>query len=121
MSEQGGESRRGFLKCMSWAGTGLVWTLAGGVPAPVALEAAARPAAARPFSFVQISDSRLGFSKPFAADTRVTFREAVAKPCRPTSCAACWACAKSASSPATTPCRSPTRPWPEPLFQRDYS
>jgi hypothetical protein len=79
MSEQGGESRRGFLKCMSWAGTGLVWTQAGGVPASVALEAAARPAAARPFSFVQISDSRVGFSKPFAPHTRVTFREAVAK------------------------------------------
>ena len=27
-----GVDRRGFLKCMAWAGTGLVWTFAGGVP-----------------------------------------------------------------------------------------
>ena len=33
--------RRGFLKCMTWAGTGLVWTMAGGVPAALGLEAAA--------------------------------------------------------------------------------
>ena len=24
--------RRGFLKCMTWAGTAMVWTVAGGVP-----------------------------------------------------------------------------------------
>src|SRR5258707_5924842 len=24
--------RSGFLKCMAWAGTGLVWTMSGGVP-----------------------------------------------------------------------------------------
>ena len=27
-----GVDRRGFLKCMAWAGTGLVWTMSGGVP-----------------------------------------------------------------------------------------
>jgi hypothetical protein len=27
-----GIDRRGFLKCMAWAGTGLVWTFSGGVP-----------------------------------------------------------------------------------------
>ena len=27
-----GIDRRGFLKCMAWAGTGLVWSFAGGVP-----------------------------------------------------------------------------------------
>ena len=27
-----GVDRRGFLKCMAWAGTGLVWTLSGGIP-----------------------------------------------------------------------------------------
>jgi hypothetical protein len=25
-----GVDRRGFLKCMAWAGTGLVWTMSGG-------------------------------------------------------------------------------------------
>src|SRR5579872_1853894 len=77
--EASGESRRGFLKCMTWAGTGLVWTMAGGVPASIGLEAAAATAKATPFSFVQVSDSHIGFSKPFNPDTRVTFREAIAK------------------------------------------
>src|SRR5271154_2616433 len=74
-----GESRRGFLKCMTWAGTGLVWTLAGGVPASIGLEAAAATTKTAPFSFVQISDSHIGFAKPFNPDARVTYREAVAK------------------------------------------
>ena len=26
-----GVDRRGFLQCMAWAGTGLVWTVTGGV------------------------------------------------------------------------------------------
>ena len=81
MSEiEDGESRRGLLKCMAWAGTGLVWTLAGGVPASVGLEAAAATTRARPFSFVQISDSHIGFATPaINADARATYREAVAK------------------------------------------
>ena len=74
-----GQSRRGFLKCMSWAGTGLLWTLAGGVQASIGLEAAAAPRKAAPFSFVQVSDSHVGFMKPANPDSRVTFREAVAK------------------------------------------
>jgi hypothetical protein len=74
------ESRRGLLKCMAWAGTGLVWTLAGGVPASIGLEAAAATRKARPFSFVQVSDSHVGFAKPaINADARATFREAIAK------------------------------------------
>ena len=27
-----GIDRRNFLSCMAWAGTGLLWTMAGGVP-----------------------------------------------------------------------------------------
>jgi 3',5'-cyclic AMP phosphodiesterase CpdA len=79
-TDDGGESRRGLLKCMAWAGTGLVWTLAGGVPASVGLEAAAATRGARPFSFVQVSDSHIGFSKPaINADARATFKQAIAK------------------------------------------
>ena len=77
--EADGASRRGFLKCMTWAGTGLVWTVAGGVPASIALGAEAAAMKATPFSFVQVSDSHIGFSKPFNPDARVTFREAIAK------------------------------------------
>jgi Icc protein len=78
MSDEG-DSRRGFLKCMTWAGTGLVWTMAGGVPASLGLEAVAKTRRAAPFSFVQVSDSHVGFSKPFNPDSRVTYREAIAK------------------------------------------
>ena len=75
----GETDRRGFLRCMGWAGSGLVWTLAGGVPASVGLEAAAATRKAAPFCFAQISDSHIGFSKPFNPDTRVTLRESMAK------------------------------------------
>jgi hypothetical protein len=27
-----GIDRRGFLKCMTWAGTGVLWSFAGGIP-----------------------------------------------------------------------------------------
>jgi Icc protein len=75
----GETDRRGLLKCLGWAGTGLVWTLAGGVPTSMALEAAAATKGARPFSFVQVSDSHVGFAKPLNPDSRLTYREAIAK------------------------------------------
>jgi Icc protein len=53
--------------------------MAGGVPAALGLEAAAATRRATPFSFVQVSDSHIGFSKPFNPDARTTFREAIAK------------------------------------------
>lgn len=74
--------RRRFLECMGWAGTGVLWTVSGGVASSVALGSAdaavKRPAReVRPFSFVQVSDSHIGFKKDPNPDTRVTFREAV--------------------------------------------
>jgi len=85
-----GDSRRDFLKCMTWAGTGLLWSATAGVPAALGLDqaAAASPAALpSPFTFVQVSDSHIGFAKPANPDARATFREAVAKiaalPARP--------------------------------------
>ena len=72
--------RRGFLRCMTWAGAGVVWSVAGGVPGSIALgEAMAGTARSAPFSFVQVSDSHVGFAKPANPDARATFREAVAK------------------------------------------
>jgi len=78
-TSEGRTDRRGFLRCMGWAGTGLVWTLAGGVPTAASVEAAAAERTGVPFSFVQISDSHIGFAKPANPDARATFREAVAK------------------------------------------
>src|SRR5258706_3828367 len=83
-------SRRGFLECMGWAGTGLVWTMAGGVASSVTLDAAqaAPKSAVKPFTFLQVSDSHIGFAKDaINPDARATFREAIGKiramPARP--------------------------------------
>jgi 3',5'-cyclic AMP phosphodiesterase CpdA len=65
---------------MVWAGTGLVWTLGGGLPRAMGLEralAAEEPPA--PFSFLQISDSHVGFNKPANPDALGTLREAMEK------------------------------------------
>jgi len=69
--------RRQVLECMVWAGTGVVWTLNGGVPTSRLIgEAKAEESG---FSFVQISDSHVGFAKPANPDARVTLKEAIAK------------------------------------------
>lgn len=78
-----GIDRKGFLKCMAWAGTGVLWTLTGGVLTSRALgQTAPADAAATPtgtLHFVQISDSHIGFSKPANKDVAATFREAVSR------------------------------------------
>ncbi len=77
-----GLDRRGFLKCMAWAGTGLVWTAAGGLVTSKAIAgyATGRSAqAAGSFTFVQISDSHIGFDKEANKDVVATLREAVAR------------------------------------------
>jgi Icc protein len=54
--------RRGFLECMAWAGSAVVWTTAGGVLSSRMLrpaEAAGAPDGG--VSFVQISDTHIGF------------------------------------------------------------
>jgi Icc protein len=80
-----GVDRRGFLKCMAWAGTGMLWTVSGGILSskilnPVsALGAESSAGAARDFSFVQISDSHIGFNKPANTDVMSTLKQAIAK------------------------------------------
>lgn len=72
-----GIDRRGFLKCMAWAGTGLVWTFAGGVPVSHALGKSHGGGKQADFSFVQISDSHIGFNKPANADVTATLQAAL--------------------------------------------
>ncbi len=74
-----GIDRRGFLKCMAWAGTGMVWSFAGGVPVSHALGGATHRSAAADFSFVQISDSHIGFNKAANADVTATLQAALDK------------------------------------------
>jgi 3',5'-cyclic AMP phosphodiesterase CpdA len=73
-----GVNRRKVLQCMTWAGTGVLWTVAGGVPRSAGLidEAlAAEPG----FTFLQISDSHVGFDKPANPNVIGTLEETVAK------------------------------------------
>ena len=73
--------RREALTCMTWAGTGLLWAMNGGVPLTKGLIGDAHAAASAPkeFAFVQISDSHIGFNKPANPDATGTLKEAIAK------------------------------------------
>jgi 3',5'-cyclic AMP phosphodiesterase CpdA len=75
-----GIDRRGFLECMAWAGTGVVWSAAGGL---FSSRAFGKPGRARDgkddLSFVQISDSHIGFNKPANPDVVGTLQAAVDK------------------------------------------
>jgi 3',5'-cyclic-AMP phosphodiesterase len=76
-----GIDRRGFLKCMAWAGTGALCAMNGGVLQSYALGFPAQTNShkARGFSFVQISDSHMGFNKPANPDVIATLKAAVDK------------------------------------------
>jgi 3',5'-cyclic AMP phosphodiesterase CpdA len=72
-----GIDRRGMLSCMAWVGTGLLWTMNGGVLTSRAFGDEADDAKKGSFSFVQISDSHIGFSKPPNTDVTATLKLAV--------------------------------------------
>ena len=74
-----GIDRRGFLECMAWAGTGLVWTVSGGVLSSRVFGAGVGQNEKGDFSFVQISDSHIGFAKPPNTDVVSTLKRTVAK------------------------------------------
>ena len=80
-----GIDRRNFLSCMAWAGTGLLWTMAGGVPTSKLFAATPGAAAGQAahagagFSFVQISDSHIGFNKAANQDVAGTLKLAIDK------------------------------------------
>jgi plastocyanin len=75
-----GIDRRGFLRCMAWAGTGMLWALEGGVLSSRALARTPGDGAstsAADLFFVQISDSHIGFAKDPNHDVAATLGEAV--------------------------------------------
>jgi 3',5'-cyclic-AMP phosphodiesterase len=78
-----GIDRRGFLKCMAWAGTGTLCLLQGGVLNSYALGDVLTQKVGHnlkgDLSFVQISDSHIGFNKAANPDVTATLREAIAK------------------------------------------
>ncbi|MHB8541792.1 MAG: metallophosphoesterase family protein [Candidatus Acidiferrales bacterium] len=77
-----GVDRRGFLKCMAWAGTGAYCVLSGGVLKSYALGDALLGGMHKrkgELAFVQISDSHIGFDKAANPDVTATLRQAIAK------------------------------------------
>jgi len=72
-----GPSRRKVLECMTWAGTGVLWTVAGGVPTSMGLIDGAIAAETKGLTFLQISDSHVGFDKPANPNVLSTLEEAI--------------------------------------------
>jgi 3',5'-cyclic-AMP phosphodiesterase len=80
--------RRGFLQCMAWTGTAVAWTAAGGVLSSRMLTpAAAADAPPGAFSFVQISDTHIGFKGEANSNPTATLQQVIervnAMPARP--------------------------------------
>ena len=76
--ESDGIDRRGFLHCMAWAGTGMLWSISGGLLSSRALGQTI-PSPQPDLNFIQISDSHIGFNKAANKDVVGTFREVVSK------------------------------------------
>ena len=76
-----GVDRRGFLKCMAWAGTGAFFVMQAGVLKSYSLSKMPKlgPKSSGELSFAQISDSHMGFNKPANTDVAGTLKAAVDK------------------------------------------
>jgi len=84
-----GINRRGFLECMAWAGTGVLWMMSGGILKSYGMSqmidkttGGLKQGLVLPksdFSFVQISDSHIGFNKAANPDVIGTLQAAIDK------------------------------------------
>jgi 3',5'-cyclic AMP phosphodiesterase CpdA len=74
-----GVNRRKVLECMTWVGTGVLWTIAGGVPHSLGIMGEAQAQDVKGLTFLQISDSHMGFDKPANPNALGTLQEAVNK------------------------------------------
>jgi hypothetical protein len=74
-----GIDRRGMLSCMAWVGTGLVWSLSSGITASRVFGQATDQSKKPTFTFVQISDSHLGFARNPNKDVAATLQQTVAR------------------------------------------
>jgi 3',5'-cyclic AMP phosphodiesterase CpdA len=72
-----GVSRRKVLECMTWTGTGVLWTISGGVPRSLGIIDEAMAQDAGGLTFLQISDSHVGFDKPANPNAAGTYEEAI--------------------------------------------
>src|SRR2546430_135322 len=74
-------ARRQALSCLAaWTGAAVVWTVAGGVPRALGATTASTPTAAatNALTFVQISDTHIGFRKEANPDVVGSLRHAIA-------------------------------------------
>ncbi len=74
-----GYSRRKFLECMAWAGTGILWTVASGSVRALGLAGGPLAQDAAGLTFLQISDSHIGFAKPVNPDVKGTLAEVIGR------------------------------------------
>lgn len=84
-----GIDRRGFLECMAWAGTGVLWMMSGGILKSYGMSQLIDRGTGKlkdglmmpksDFSFVQISDSHIGFNKAANPDVVSTLQAAIDK------------------------------------------
>ncbi len=73
-----GIDRRGFLKCMAWAGTGVLWAMKGGILTGCTFQQGGAEAPAdADFTFAQLSDSHIGFAKEPNQNVIGTLQEAI--------------------------------------------
>ena len=73
-------TRRQALACLAqWSGAAVVWTVSGGVPRALgATGSNTRPAGTSDLTFVQISDTHIGFRKDANPDVVASLRSAIA-------------------------------------------
>src|ERR1700759_886552 len=81
--------RAGFIKCMAWAGTGVLWMMSGGIMKSFGMSqlldsrtGRLKPGLQLPasdFTFAQISDSHIGFNKPANPDVVGTLQATIDK------------------------------------------
>ena len=88
-SNDDGIDRAGFIKCMAWAGTGILWMMSGGVMKSFGMSQLIDKATGglktgliippSDFSFVQISDTHIGFNKAANPDVIGTLQASISK------------------------------------------
>src|SRR5437588_11352471 len=79
IDQRDGVSRRKVLECMTWCGTGVLWTISGGVPHSLGIMGQAQAVESRGLTLLQISDSHVGFDKPANPNALGTLQEAIDK------------------------------------------
>jgi hypothetical protein len=89
-----GVDRRGFLTCMAWAGSAVLWSMAGGVPTSAALGQAGRllkgDSSKSGLFFAQISDSHMGFNKAANSSRRFCCTRATSATSRKPASSTLW-------------------------------